>query len=57
MEQFLIFSLISFIKTLPENNPAYLDILKLVVGGSAWIGGLAGFVYYRDKKLKAAVAK
>jgi hypothetical protein len=57
MEQFLTYSLVSFLKSLPENNPAYLDILKLVIGSTAWIGGLAGFVYYREKKLKAAAVK
>jgi hypothetical protein len=57
MEQFLTYSLVSFLKSLPENNPAYLDILKLVIGSTAWIGGLAGFVYYREKKLKAATVK
>jgi hypothetical protein len=55
MEQFLIYSLVSFLKSLPENNPAYVDILKLVIGSTAWFGGLAGFVYYREKKLKSAV--
>jgi hypothetical protein len=57
MEQFIVYSLVSFVKSLPENNPAYLDILKMVVGITAWIGGLTAFVYYRSKKLKSAVVK
>jgi hypothetical protein len=55
MEQFLILALISFVKSLPENNPAYMDILKLMAGSVAWIGGLTTFMYLRAKKLKTAV--
>jgi len=54
MEQFLIFCLISSIKSLPANSPAYLDILKVLVGSTAWIGGLVGYMYWREKKMKTA---
>jgi hypothetical protein len=57
MEQLFIYSLISvvsFVKTLPANNPAYMDLVKVVVGSISWIGGLLGYLYYREKNLKAA---
>jgi hypothetical protein len=57
MEQFLISTLISFINSLPADNPAYLDILKLVVGSIGWIGGLGIYMYWRERKLKTAVIK
>jgi hypothetical protein len=58
MEQFLILALLSLINSLPPiSNPAYLDILKVVVGSITWIGGFLGFLYWREKKLKPAVSK
>ena len=57
MEQFILLSLMSFFKNLPDNNPAYLDILKLLVGSTLWIGGLVGFMYRREMKLKTNLSK
>jgi hypothetical protein len=54
MEVFLFFSVISFFKSLPYDNPALLDLLKVMVGSTVWIGGLVSYLYYRHKKLKTA---
>ena len=55
MEQLFLNSLVDFVTGLTNNNPVYFDILKMAIGCTAWIGGMAGFVYYREKKLRAAV--
>jgi hypothetical protein len=58
MELYFLMSLISsFINNLSSNNPAYLDLVKLFVGSVLWIGGLVGFMYWRQYKLKAAVSR
>jgi len=31
-------------------NPAYADLLRIVVGTTAWIGGLTLFMWVREKK-------
>jgi hypothetical protein len=31
-------------------NPAYMDIVKILVGSIAWIGGLTGFMWWREKQ-------
>lgn len=54
MEAYLFFSLVSFLKSLPYDNPALLDILKVVVGSTLWIGGLVGYMYLRERRLKIA---
>jgi hypothetical protein len=54
MEVFLFFAIVSFLKSLPYDNPALLDILKVVVGSTLWIGGLLTYLYMRERKLKAA---
>lgn len=56
MLQLFISILVFVARNLPANNPAYLDILKVVVGSITWIGGLVGYVYWREKNLKAAAA-
>jgi len=59
MEQLLIntfISFVSFVKTLPASNPAYMDLIKVLVGSVTWIGGLLGYMYWREKNLKAAAA-
>jgi hypothetical protein len=57
MQQFIIIAVISFIKTLPASSPAYMDILKLIVGSFMWIGGLVGYMWWREKNLKPAASK
>lgn len=57
MEQLIISSFVSLYNSLPAVSPAYMDILKLIVGATSWIGGFVGFLYIRDKKLKAAASK
>jgi hypothetical protein len=52
MEQYLFFQLIYLMKNFPLENPALVDILKLVIGSIVWIGGLAWFMYHREKNLK-----
>jgi hypothetical protein len=37
------------------SNPAWLDLIKMIVGTVSWIGGLTGFLYWRQSKLKKAV--
>jgi len=48
----LFFAILSFIRSLPFDNPAMLDILKVIIGSTAWIGSMVAFMYWRDKKLK-----
>jgi hypothetical protein len=57
MELYILIPILStIVEHLPAaNNPAYMDLLKLVMGSVLWIGGLAGFMYWRQFKLKAAV--
>lgn len=51
----LISMLVSFMISFPQDNPAYLDLLKLIGGSLCWFGGLVGFMYVRQRKLKTAV--
>jgi len=57
MEQLFISSFVAYFGNLHLDNPALLDLLKMVAGTSLWIGGLVGFLYMRERKLKAAVSK
>jgi hypothetical protein len=59
MEMYILISLLStMVDHLPAaNNPAYLDLLKMIVGSVLWIGGLVGFMYWKQFKMKAAVNK
>ncbi len=57
MEQLFISSFIAYFGDLHLNNPALLDLLKMIVGTTSWIGGLVGFLYMRERKLKAAISK
>ena len=57
MELYLFLTIVSFVKSLPLDNPAFLDILKVVIGSSAWIGSMVAYVYWREQKLKTATAK
>jgi len=52
MEAYLFFSLVWFVKTIPWNNPALIDIVKVVVGSTAWIGSMVAYMYWREMKLK-----
>jgi hypothetical protein len=52
-----LYFVLSVINALPAENPAYLDLLKLVAGSMLWFGGLVGFMYWRQFKLKAAITK
>jgi hypothetical protein len=52
MAQNLISQLISLVKTVPLGNSAMLDLMKLILGSSAWIGGMVLFMYLRQRKLK-----
>ena len=55
MDQITLFTaIISYIRSLPPGNPVYMDLLKVVVGSIVWIGGLIGFMYLRERKLRAA---
>ena len=56
MEVFLFFAVESFFKSLPYDNPALLDLCKVVVGSTLWIGGMLTYLYMREKKLKTAQA-
>ena len=56
MDLFLFLTFISFVKSLPLDNPAFLDILKVVIGSTAWIGSMVAYVYWREQKLKTATA-
>jgi len=58
MELYFLAPLISaFINNLPAASPVYLDLLKLVAGSLLWFGGLIGFMYWRQYKLKTAINK
>jgi hypothetical protein len=54
MEAFLFFVVFSFFKSLPYDNPAFIDILKVVVGSTAWIGSLVIYMYLRERRQKIA---
>jgi hypothetical protein len=56
MQVSLFFVLISFASTIPLDNPAVLDILKVVIGSTTWIGSMVAYMYWREKKLKSATA-
>ncbi len=56
MELFLFFAAVNFFKSLPYDNPALLDILKVVVGSTLWIGGMVTYLYMRERRLKTARA-
>jgi hypothetical protein len=56
MELYTLLSLIAItIEKVDFSNPAWLDLLKMVVGTVSWIGGLTGFLYWKQSKLKKAV--
>jgi hypothetical protein len=53
MELYTLFSLIpEIVEKLNFSNPAYLDLLKMVGGTLLWFGGLMGFIYQKQRKLK-----
>jgi hypothetical protein len=53
MELYTLFSLMTeIVEKLNFRNPAYLDLLKMVGGSLLWFGGLMGFMYQRQRKLK-----
>ena len=56
MEVFLFFAVVSFLKSLPYDNPALLDVFKVILGSTLWIGGMLTYMYMREKKLKTAQA-
>jgi len=56
MEAYLFFSLVSFLKSLPYDNPALIDIVKVVTGSTLWIGGILAYIYWRERKLKTIQA-
>ncbi|HEY4965155.1 MAG TPA: hypothetical protein VII28_02100 [Puia sp.] len=57
MELYTLISLtIMTIQKVDFSNPAWLDLAKMLVGAVSWIGGLSGFLYYRQSKLKKAIA-
>ena len=56
MEVFLFFAVVNFFKSLPYDNPAMLDILKVVVGSTLWIGGMVTYLYMRERRLTTARA-
>ncbi len=56
MEAYLFFVLFSFFKSLPYDNPALLDMVKVIAGSTLWIGSMVSYLYLRDKKLKRAQA-
>jgi len=57
MELYTLISLtIMTIQKVDFSNPAWLDLAKMLVGTVSWIGGLSGFLYYRQSKLKKAIA-
>jgi|GEM_PF-2158100 len=56
MELYLFFTIVSFVKSLPLDNPALLDMLKVVIGSTAWISSMVAYVYWREQKLKTSTA-
>jgi hypothetical protein len=56
MELYTLISLIAVtVEKLDFSNPAYLDLIKMVVGIVSWIGGLTGFLYWKQFKMKKAM--
>ena len=53
----MFFALINFVKSIPVDSPALMDILKVIVGSTVWIGSLITFMYMRERKLKTQVTK
>jgi hypothetical protein len=40
---------------LSNAEPGYADVFRIIIGSSAWIGGLAYFMWRRDKKKEMKV--
>jgi hypothetical protein len=58
MELSLMISLaITMGEKLTSGNPAYLDLAKLIIGSVLWIGGLTGFMYWKQSRIKTATIK
>jgi hypothetical protein len=53
MEVFVFLAIVSFFKSIPYDNPALLDLLKVVVGSTMWIGSLVTYMYLRNRRLTA----
>lgn len=57
MELYTLISLMAMtVERLDFSNPAYLDLLKMIGGTVLWIGGLMGFVYQKQRKLRTLTA-
>ncbi len=58
MELSLMISLaMTMRESLTSGNPAYLDLAKMIIGSVLWIGGLTGFMYWKQSRIKAATIK
>ena len=57
METYFIFALLTLFNSKPTFNPVYIDLIKVFVGTTLWIGGLAIYMYRRERKLKLALNK
>jgi|GEM_PF-5746350 hypothetical protein len=53
--------LASFIVEIKQLNqsadPAYLDVVKMVVGITGWVGGLTLYMWIRDRRRRARDSK
>ncbi len=57
MELYLINGFLSLVNYHPVISPAIVDIFKVFAGTTLWIGGLAIYMYRRERKLKMAVSE
>jgi hypothetical protein len=56
MELYTLVSLLAlYVDRLDFSNPAWVDLIKMIVGVVSWIGGLTAFLYWRQLKLKKAI--
>ncbi len=57
MEAYLIVGFLGLVNSHPVFNPAIIDLFKVFAGTTLWIGGLAVYMYRRERKLKIAVSE
>ncbi len=57
MEVYFIVGFVSLVNSHTVMNPAVMDLFKVFAGTTLWIGGLAVYMYRRERKLKVALNK
>jgi hypothetical protein len=55
MFQFLLVQFVSLMSNMQDINPAYIDLVKILTGSIAWIGGLTFYMWQRERRKTAEV--